>query len=166
MTPVRRAFSVLFVCSAFACDTPDDRPTSFSFVHGAILEPNCATASCHSTVSSVSGLDFSTRTSAYALLVGKTCDSVEPAGEPPGNFVFPYDPARSPGGSSGGSAAAVAAGMSMASIGTDTGGSIRIPAAACGLRGSYRPFPLGHKALRSNGAAGSKACGGNRTRDR
>jgi aspartyl-tRNA(Asn)/glutamyl-tRNA(Gln) amidotransferase subunit A len=47
----------------------------------------------------------------------------------------PYDPARSPGGSSGGSAASVVAGMALASIGTDTGGSIRIPAAACGLVG-------------------------------
>ncbi len=47
----------------------------------------------------------------------------------------PYDETRSPGGSSGGSAAAVATGMSVATIGTDTGGSIRIPAAACGLVG-------------------------------
>jgi aspartyl-tRNA(Asn)/glutamyl-tRNA(Gln) amidotransferase subunit A len=47
----------------------------------------------------------------------------------------PHDPSRSPGGSSGGSAAAVASGMSLGTVGTDTGGSIRIPAAACGVVG-------------------------------
>src|SRR6187431_69320 len=47
----------------------------------------------------------------------------------------PHDPSRSPGGSSGGSAAAVATGMSLGTVGTDTGGSIRIPAAACGIIG-------------------------------
>jgi aspartyl-tRNA(Asn)/glutamyl-tRNA(Gln) amidotransferase subunit A len=47
----------------------------------------------------------------------------------------PFDLARSPGGSSGGSAASVLADMAYASIGTDTGGSIRIPAAICGLVG-------------------------------
>jgi aspartyl-tRNA(Asn)/glutamyl-tRNA(Gln) amidotransferase subunit A len=47
----------------------------------------------------------------------------------------PYDETRSPGGSSGGAAVSVAAGMAMAAVGTDTGGSIRIPAAACGVVG-------------------------------
>jgi aspartyl-tRNA(Asn)/glutamyl-tRNA(Gln) amidotransferase subunit A len=47
----------------------------------------------------------------------------------------PHDTTRSPGGSSGGSAVSVAAGMALATIGTDTGGSIRIPAAACGIVG-------------------------------
>jgi aspartyl-tRNA(Asn)/glutamyl-tRNA(Gln) amidotransferase subunit A len=47
----------------------------------------------------------------------------------------PIDPSRSPGGSSGGSAIAVQTGMCFASVGTDTGGSIRIPAAACGIVG-------------------------------
>jgi aspartyl-tRNA(Asn)/glutamyl-tRNA(Gln) amidotransferase subunit A len=47
----------------------------------------------------------------------------------------PLDANRSPGGSSGGSAASVADGMCFASMGTDTGGSIRIPSAVCGLVG-------------------------------
>jgi len=47
----------------------------------------------------------------------------------------PWDPARTPGGSSGGSAAAVAAGLVAAATGTDTGGSIRQPAALTGITG-------------------------------
>ena len=47
----------------------------------------------------------------------------------------PLEPSRSPGGSSGGSAASVLDDMAYASIGTDTGGSVRIPSAACGLVG-------------------------------
>jgi aspartyl-tRNA(Asn)/glutamyl-tRNA(Gln) amidotransferase subunit A len=77
---------------------------------------------------------------AGAILVGKTNLHEFAMGTLSDESAFgavrhPLDPSRSPGGSSGGSAVAVATGMSLASIGTDTGGSIRIPAAACGLVG-------------------------------
>jgi aspartyl-tRNA(Asn)/glutamyl-tRNA(Gln) amidotransferase subunit A len=52
----------------------------------------------------------------------------------------PWDPERFPGGSSSGTAAGVASGMFLAGIGTDTGGSIRTPAAYCGVSGLMPTF--------------------------
>ncbi|MGH8945669.1 MAG: amidase family protein, partial [Acidimicrobiia bacterium] len=47
----------------------------------------------------------------------------------------PWDPQTSPGGSSGGSAVSIAAGITPIALGTDTGGSVRVPAALCGTFG-------------------------------
>ncbi len=77
---------------------------------------------------------------AGAVLVGKTNLHEFALGTTGDDSAFgavrnPLDVTRSAGGSSGGSAAALVAGMALGAIGTDTGGSIRIPSAACGLVG-------------------------------
>jgi aspartyl-tRNA(Asn)/glutamyl-tRNA(Gln) amidotransferase subunit A len=87
---------------------------------------------------------------AGAVVVGKTnlpefATSAVTANATFGDTLNPWDPARSPGGSSGGSGAAVAAGLAVAALATDTAGSAVIPAALTGvwgLRPAHGTVPL------------------------
>ena len=81
---------------------------------------------------------------AGAIMHGRTTTPESPSGTTYsalwGVTRNPWNTAYSPGGSSGGAAAALATGMTMLADGTDAGGSIRIPASACGLIGYKPPF--------------------------
>jgi hypothetical protein len=90
MWPVRNAW--IFVVIALGCDSADERSASWTYLHPAIIVPSCATSGCHAKVSSIGGNDLSTPTSAYTMLVGRTCDAPELPGEPELSFVRPFDP--------------------------------------------------------------------------
>ena len=72
---------------------------------------------------------------AGGIVIGKTVTQEFAAGVVSDPARNPWNPDRIPGGSSGGSAAAVSVGSATAAMGSDTGGSIRIPASVCGIVG-------------------------------
>jgi fatty acid amide hydrolase len=86
-------------------------------------------------------LSITAARAAGAIVVGKTnvpqtlLSPMETTNHRWGTTNNPWNPARSAGGSSGGEAAALATGMSVLGLGTDIGGSIRIPASYCGVAG-------------------------------
>jgi hypothetical protein len=77
---------LLVACLAAACGGEDDRPAVWSFIAPAIIQPNCATARCHSKWTSTAGLRFDAIDDSYTYLVG----GGTAAGSQ--NFVVPFQP--------------------------------------------------------------------------
>lgn len=100
--------------------------------------------------------------SAGGILLGKTNTSEFGFSHLPGNKLYgatknPWNPACTPGGSSGGNGAALSARMSTLSIGSDLGGSVRVPAHCCGITG-FRPS-LGKVSTEGHSRAGTPVNG-------
>lgn len=78
-----------------ACDTAEDRSAAWGYVHTAIIRPSCATAACHSHLSSAGGLDLGSADHAYTFLTGRVCGAPPHDADPIGNFVRPGQPESS-----------------------------------------------------------------------
>src|SRR5579871_6071434 len=120
-------------------------------LHGipVIVKDNYSTADLQTTAGSIALLGFVPANDAFqvrklreagAVIIGKSnlhelASGITTTGSAFGQTLNPYDPTRNPGGSSGGTAAAIAASFAAAGMGSDTCGSIRIPASSNNLVG-------------------------------
>lgn len=107
------------------------------------LETRYGSAAYRGHVPSANARVVQTLVEQGAIIIGKTTThefawGVTTASREFGDTLNPLDARRIPGGSSGGAAAAIASGAVAAGLGTDTGGSVRIPAAMCGVTG-FKP---------------------------
>lgn len=146
-------------------DSASPRPDHASPLYGVptAIKDNTATAGVRTTFGSAAYASFVPDTDAFCtaliaeaglISLGKTNTpefglSAYTDNDVIGPAVTPWDPSRNAGGSSGGAAAAVAAGLVPVAHGNDGGGSVRIPASACGVfglkpaRGRVSPGPAG-----------------------
>ena len=136
---------------AEACERDVREGRALGPLHGVpiAIKDNMLTADMPTTAgTTAAGVRFPQRDSAVAarlraagaILIGKTRTHEYAWGTETPPTRNPWDRSCIPGGSSGGSAAAVAAGLCAASMGSDTGGSIRIPASFCGVVGLKPSF--------------------------
>ena len=110
--PFLRTLVLALATLGTACGSDTDpRPATWSYLSPAIMEPNCATVSCHSPAAAVSGLDFSTQERGYTSLLGLWTWIVDPSGNlaqgcksaagtvvcprEHRSLVVPFDPAQS-----------------------------------------------------------------------
>jgi hypothetical protein len=108
--PAFRFVSIVLLLLASGCRQTDDRPYAWGYISPVILQPNCATASCHSRGTAVAGLDFSDPDRGYDSLMGLDAWVAIPQASPDGGcqdvggtvycprarpLVIPYDPEQS-----------------------------------------------------------------------
>ena len=91
---MRALFLAAAAAIAVGCGE-DDRPTTWSYLHEAIVRPNCATVSCHTSANAQAGVKLHSRVAAYTILTGKSCGSTIPDQGAIRNYVIPGDPDRS-----------------------------------------------------------------------
>jgi hypothetical protein len=72
-----------------ACVESEERPESWSYVYGAIVQPACTTAGCHSALTAIAGVNLADRESAYNILTGHVCGEPIRPQDPPRNYVTP-----------------------------------------------------------------------------
>jgi hypothetical protein len=83
------------VTAALGACGEDDRPASWSYIHAAIIAPNCTTSSCHTQENDLAGVQLQSADTAYSILVGQACDVNNPPGPADRNYVAAGQPERS-----------------------------------------------------------------------
>jgi hypothetical protein len=84
------ATTIALLCWAAGCHDADDRPARWGYVHGAIIVPSCTTASCHSALTAIAGINLADAEGAYTVLTGHICGQPVRPQDPPRNFVTPF----------------------------------------------------------------------------
>lgn len=87
--------TVAATLTAAGCAEVEDRTASWSFVHAAIIAPNCTTSNCHSQLNATAGLQFDDREGAYTFITGLPCEPGGDSLDGNHNLVFPGQPESS-----------------------------------------------------------------------